>query len=369
MERLSMKERIIYRFIFNEKRVYKHWYTRFLICGVELGRIRRVISRIRDFCGWCAEWSKEGESLENLAEDALSKGNTYTARCLFHEAAGCFHVGQQVYFLDIERKNDAQERARVNYKRAIELYDEEQRPIRIEIAFRETVIPGYLRLVGKPNRPLIILIDGADNIKEGENHYWGSLRLDAGFNVFAFDGPGQGEMWKNMKMIPDYEKAVSTIIDYFEENNPYDIDLDRIGIEGWSLGGYLAPRAAAFDKRVSCAVGNGGGGFFPVGMARNPIYAREMCYVMGLESVEELETVMAQMDLKKVPPLDRPLLVICGGKDQVIPKAKEQADYIMNWAVGEKELKYYPEGEHCCVNYFDEVHPYINDWLRKHLLK
>ena len=41
----------------------------------------------------------------------------------------------------------------------------------------------------------------------------------------------------------------------------------------------------------------------------------------------------------------------------------------MNWAVGEKELKYYPEGEHCCINYLDEIRPYINDWFRKHLLK
>jgi hypothetical protein len=41
----------------------------------------------------------------------------------------------------------------------------------------------------------------------------------------------------------------------------------------------------------------------------------------------------------------------------------------MEWAVGEKELKYYPDGEHCCVNYKDEVNPYINDWFRKHLMK
>ena len=135
MGKLSIKEKIIYRFIFNEKRVYKHWYNRFLLSGADLDCIRRVMPRIKNFYRWCAEWSKEGEKLEKLAEEALSQGNVYSARCLFHEAAACFHIGQHIYFLDIERKNEAQERARENYKRAIELYDEAERPIRIEIPF------------------------------------------------------------------------------------------------------------------------------------------------------------------------------------------------------------------------------------------
>ena len=135
MGKLSLKERIIYRFIFNEKRVYRHRYGRFLVAGIDFGRIWRVIPRIKKFYGWCAEWSEEGEMLQKLAEEALFEGNICSARCLFHEAAACFHIGQHIYFLDIERKNEAQERARENYKRAIELYDEAESPIRIEIPF------------------------------------------------------------------------------------------------------------------------------------------------------------------------------------------------------------------------------------------
>jgi dienelactone hydrolase len=370
MEKLSIKEKIIYRFVLSEKRVYRHWYNRFLLCGMDLDRIRRVISRITNFYGWLDEWSKEGTKLEKLAEEALSEGNVCSARSLFHEASACFHIGQHIYFIDIDQKSKAQERVRVNYKRAIELYDEAERPIRIEIPFQGTVIPGYLHLARKPGRALIIMSCGADGLKEMEGHSGANSLVDAGFNVFPFDGPGQGEMWKNMKMIIDYEKVVSTVIDYFEENNPYDIYPERIGMEGWSFSGYLAPRAAALDKRISCTVGNGGFGFISNKMKLNPIYAREMCHIMGMENPKEILTVMTeQMDLRKVPPLDRPLLIVCGGKDQVIPYPKEQADYVMDWAVGEKELKYYPEGEHCCINYRDEVLSYINDWFRKHLLK
>jgi dipeptidyl aminopeptidase/acylaminoacyl peptidase len=371
MERLSFKEKVIYRFIFSEKLVYKHWYTRFLICGVDLARIRRVVSRIKNFYMWCNEWSKEGDLLQELAEKALSNGNSFTARTFFHEAAGCFHIGQHIYFIDLEQKEAAQANARQSFRRAIELYDEEKRPVRLEIPFRGTVIPGYLRLAGQPNRPLIIHISGLDNIKEVENHYLGSLMVEAGLNYFSFDGPGQGEMRKNMKMIPDYENAVSTIIDWFEQNNKYSVNLKRIGTSGLSFGGYLAPRAAAFDKRISCAVGNGGVGYITTKMANkvNPVWERDLLYVTGFKDVAEAKAAWGEIDIKKAPPLDRPLLIIHGGKDMVVPNSKEQVDYIMNWAIGEKELKWYPNGEHCCANYFDEVFPYTIDWLNKHLGK
>ncbi len=216
------------------------------------------------------------------------------------------------------------------------------------------VIPGYLRLAEEPNRPLIICINGLDNIKEAENHYMGNLLLDAGFNVFAFDGPGQGEMWQHMKMIPDYEKAISTIIDWFEKENKYAIDLTRIGTSGSSFGGYLSPRAAAFEKRISCAIGNSGFGYLKTEMAKtaNPIWVRDLLYVTGFKNIADMKAAWKRIDIKEAPPLERPLLIIQGGKDIVIPQPKEQADYIMDWAVGEKELKYYPDGEHCVCQLF-----------------
>jgi dienelactone hydrolase len=365
MEKLSFKEKIFYRFVMNERRVYRHWYSRFLICGVDLDRIQRVISRIKNFYAWCDEWSKEGDALEEKAANALSNGNSYTARQLFHEAAGCFHIGQHIYFIDIKLKNKTQERARENYRKAIELYDEGKRPIRVEIPFRGTKILGYLRLTDQQNRPLIIQINGLDNIKEVENHYQGNRFLEAGFNSFTFDGPGQREMWKSMKMISDYENVVIAIIDWFQENNRYFIDLQRIGTYGMSFGGYLSPRVAAFEKRIACAVGNGGFGYLRNSTSAkkvNPIWIKDILHVTGYEDIKKIE-----FDIKEAPPLDRPFLFIQGGKDKLIPEPKKQADYIMDWAIGEKELKYYIEGEHCCANFLDEVIPYAIDWIGKHL--
>ncbi|MGW5953092.1 alpha/beta fold hydrolase [Bacillus mycoides] len=63
------------------------------------------------------------------------------------------------------------------------------------------------------------------------------------YNIIVFDGPGQGTALKNgLKFIHNWEKPVSTVIDYFK--------LDRVSILGASWGGYLAMRAAAFEKRI-----------------------------------------------------------------------------------------------------------------------
>lgn len=80
------------------------------------------------------------------------------------------------------------------YGKAITLYNDHYRPIRFEIPFRDTIIPGYVRLQKEINRPIIIFINGMDNIKEIEQHYWSELFTRAGFNTLVFDGPGQGEM-------------------------------------------------------------------------------------------------------------------------------------------------------------------------------
>lgn len=74
------------------------------------------------------------------------------------------------------------------------------------------------------------------------------------------------------------------------------------------------------------------------------------------------------IDINKAPRMDRPLLIFHSGKDKLIPDPGRQAECFLDWAIGEKELKYYPEGEHVCANYLDEITPYTVDWLRKHLI-
>lgn len=170
MVKLSLQEKFAFQFIFNEKKVYHRWYGRFLSFGIDFGRLKRVVVRIPNWMQWCEEWTKEGDELHRKAEQALTEGYRTKAKALFHEAVGCYHVGQHIFFIDCSQKEGSQEKARRSYKQAISLYEDKEKPIRIEIPFKGVKIPAYLRLSGIPNKPLVIFVNGMDNIKEAEGH-------------------------------------------------------------------------------------------------------------------------------------------------------------------------------------------------------
>ncbi len=369
MRKLTVKERIFYGLVCNENRVYKHWYSRFLLAGVDLDRVYRVVGRIGKWGDWCAQWFEEGCRLELQAEEALDRGDKACARSWFHESAACFHVGQHFFYFDDDLKNRSLEKIWSIYPRALALHGDQERPIRVDIPFRDVYIPGYLRLQPVPGRPLVIQINGLDNLKETEQHAIGYMLFNAGFNAIAFDGPGQGEMWKSMRMIPEYHEAVTAVLDWLEVHYANRIALDKAGAIGFSMGGYFAPVAAAYDKRIRCVAANGGPAdlrFLLPERNANPILFRGFPHAAGTESLAEAVEKLGY-DISEAPPLDRPMLIHHSGGDRIIPEGRKHAEKFMQWAVGEKELKFYPDGEHVCANYLDEVLPYAIDWLKKRL--
>ena len=71
---------------------------------------------------------------------------------------------------------------------------------------------------------------------------------DAGYEVVAFDGPGQGGALDDagLPMTAEWHKPVKAVLDYFE--------LNRVALVGLSLGGCLVIRAAAAEPRVERVV-------------------------------------------------------------------------------------------------------------------
>lgn len=368
----SMKlwERILAKMVSIQKMVSTTEYNRFAYCGVDPSRSERVVGRVNNYFDWCEEWVKEGKEVERLAQEAFREGNLFTARELYHSAAGCYHIGNFLNYYDIEEKIEAQNLARECYEKAILLYDEKEKPIRIDIPFRGVEIPGYLMLSNKPNKPLIIFVNVLNNLKEIENHFFAQDFLKAGFNVFNFDGPGQGEMHRKMRLIPDYEKVIHAIIDWFENNNDFDIDMERIGVVGISFGGFFSVKAASTDPRIDCVVGNGGFAYFPSLSHLKKLSIptkRSVYYMTGYDSMKEVSKHFGHLDIKACPPLERPMLIIQGGKDKTVPS--EHAYYYMDWATGDgKELLYIKDANHCCQDYFDYITPYTLDWFRRYLL-
>ena len=68
------------------------------------------------------------------------------------------------------------------------------------------------------------------------------------------DGPGQGEAGFRLPIRHDYEVAVAAMLDALGGRD--DLDLERVGAAGVSLGGYYAPRAAAFEPRIRAVAGD-----------------------------------------------------------------------------------------------------------------
>ncbi|KAK5996697.1 Hydrolase acrC [Cladobotryum mycophilum] len=103
-------------------------------------------------------------------------------------------------------------------------------------------------------RPTIVLGNGYDGCQEEMYHVIGLAALERGYNVLSYEGPGQPSVrrYQNLGFIPDWERVVTPVIDHLLTNP--SVDPDAIGLLGLSFGGYLAPRAAAFEHRLSAVM-------------------------------------------------------------------------------------------------------------------
>ena len=73
-------------------------------------------------------------------------------------------------------------------------------------------------------------------------------------NVLTFEGPGQPTVIREQRVgfRHDWEQVVTPVVDHCEVIP--EIDASRLGLIGVSLGGYLAPRAVAFEPRIGAVV-------------------------------------------------------------------------------------------------------------------
>jgi len=126
----------------------------------------------------------------------------------------------------------------------------------VSIPYGDHELPGYLFLVdnrGEP-RPTVIYTNRFDSTREEGYFVIGAAALRRGYNVLAYDGPGQGSVIREEKLPfrPDWEAVLGSVID-FALTRP-EVDKNKIVQFGYSLGGYLVARTGAFDHRSAALV-------------------------------------------------------------------------------------------------------------------
>jgi len=336
-----------------------HWSHRFVTNGVPLADFQDVTGAIKTWDAWCAAWVERGAVHEDLAKEASAAGHMLSAGGHWTTAAVCHHFGKFLFVHDKAQMKAAHGRAVAARNAALPQLDPPGE--RVAIPYGDHTLYANLRRPrGIDRPPVVLMVMGLDSAKE-EMHTNEQLFLDRGMATLAVDGPGQGEAEYNLPICPEFEKPVAAAIDWLETRD--DIDPERIGIWGVSLGGYSAPRAAAYEPRIKACISLTGPFDFAEAFDRAPPLTRNAFIARSFsDSPEAARDVAARMTLVEAAPLIRcPLHVVGGALDRVLPP--EHAERLANSASGPTVLTMIPDGTHVANNRPYKYRPRVADWM------
>ena len=334
------------------------WAARFLHGQISLGDLTGTVARINDWSDWGPEWKNTARVHEAMGEQAWDEGRRISAVDSYLAAARCYHLS---YFLSVDDEGAHAE----GLAKMVECHDRvlpymQPAVEKIEIPFPHANLAGLLSIPpGDGPAPVVIFLPGLDSTKETRHGGRGSM-LRRGIAVLSLDGPGQGEISTKLPIRADYEVAVSAAIDTLEGNGR--IDARRVGLNGASLGGYYACRAAAFEPRVTAAVANCGpydwiacwdelpevtrGAFRKYSWSSSDEEAREKARALDLTGVAEK--------------ISQPLVVVHGMLDPLI--GVEHAQRIADEAPN-ATLITVDNATHGVSNLTYKFAPWADDWM------
>ncbi|MDP2602167.1 MAG: prolyl oligopeptidase family serine peptidase [Deltaproteobacteria bacterium] len=341
-------------------------YARPAKFGISQPEVAEALERMKDFDDWPSSWEASAMRYEAFAKACATQNQRITAKAAYVHTSYLYHLAQ-LYARDPEAKARLQGKSVETYRAGGQFFEP---PLEcVKVKYEEFHIPGYLRLPAAQSRtPWVLLTDGADSTKE-EAHFQAEAFLERGLGVFYFDGPGQGELRRETRLVlGDYEKAVSQVITTLTQIYSL-LDPDRIGVYGISTGGYLALRSAAHDARLK-AIASVGGFYDARGFFESPVSTQKsMASMFGIKNASEMARfIKEKIDLKDVvPTLRRPLLVIHGGRDHLVPDA--EIDDLAKAAGDLAQVRVFRQGTHALQNVDHVVCPVVADWMATALIE
>jgi dienelactone hydrolase len=356
--------------------------------GGLIDEVDRACRPIKDAAGrgedagtqdFLAAWTALTDQLVGQAEEAEKAGHTRSAGQLYFRATN--------YLCQAERMLSASSPDRVpTYRRVLELaqkaFDLQDAGVsRVAIPYEGTTLPAYLSVApvaADVPAPVMIMFNGLDSTKEHmyTSRHWEELAA-RGISCLMVDCPGSGEALRLQGLTAriDTEAWAGACVDYLLTRD--DTDPARIGLVGWSLGGYYAPRAAAFEKRLALVVAWGANHNWGAVQRRRleregerpvPHYWEHVLWVWGFSDLQEFIAFADDIHLDGVVErITVPFLVAHGENDRQIPLDYAYRSHERATASPRCDLRIFTaaEGgaEHIGLDHLSHVSTYIADWV------
>ena len=324
-------------------------------------------------------WQGVADQLEEQARQAEDAGHRRTAGQKYLRAAAYVCQAERMQSVSSPGRTAIYEHCLRLLQRSFELLD--PATTRVEVPFEGTALPAYFTRAeardGRP-APCIIMWNGLDSTKEHMyTSGWCHELAARGISTLMVDCPGSGEALRLLGLTArvETEDWARACVDYLETRD--DVDADRVGLVGWSLGGYFAPRAAAFEKRLKLVVAWGANHNWGEVQKRrleregeNPVphYWEHVLWVWGEPDVDTFIKNAVRITLDGVvDKITCPFLVTHGENDRQI--SVEYAHRSYEQAVGspKRELRVFTaeEGatEHVGLDHLPHVASFTADWV------
>ncbi len=324
---------------------------------------------------WFQSWKRVAKRVEQLAARDEAAGHYLSAGRKYLRASAYYAAAERLMTNLDPRKLQIYLQQLGTFKKGIQLRRE---PVEfVEVPFQSSSLPGlFVPALGSGRTPCMVHFDGFDLMKETIYARIGDEFRRRGISLLIVDHPGVGEALRlrNMYASHDTEVPAAACVDYLE-GRP-DVDPERIGIMALSLGGYYAPRAAAFEKRLKCCVAWGAMWDFGSLWKTRVEGLREhqttpsfqFTWVFGKDTFEEALKVAEKMSLEGVADkITCPLLVVHGENDRQVPlwHAEKTIEAAVNSP--KRELKVFTiadqGAEHCQADNVPMFVDYGADWV------
>lgn len=368
-------------YYFPENYTWSSAFQLALMAGAQFGEMDRWLAPLKNRKPNAELWSKAWSDMAGQQEDeaALDLKEGY------RRSAGARYLRAAVYRFSGERQVPPGAEKSASYLAAMNSFTKaiELMPLpleRIEVKSPDGTLPGYLmKAPTKDPAPVVIFYSGFDVVKEMLYCFVRDEFAQRGISCLVMDTPGVGEPLRlqNVPSRPDYEVPTRSVIDYLETRSY--IDSSRIGILGISLGGYYAPRSAAFEPRIKACVA--WGGIWDYGAVWQKRWAArsksisvpffQLPWVMGTKTMGEALERVKQWTLADVlPQLKQPFLILHGENDLAIPLEDARKAFSAAGST-DKKLRIFTVAqggaEHVQADQPDQARQLIADWFAQRL--